>query len=182
MWFGFVVYIIFAFFVTSTIWSLCGARSRKRPVILLLLGFLVSVTGVFLIWTIESYADTIELVCNKFPRIITSSECRLDKAIGGVAGKFIEVGFAALGAGLMGLAFDIKTKDDLDLKKKVAIEKLSDLNEQQDQWKLEFNQLGKDLDSLQPLEKVRRFNSLREKNITIFDKLLDAKDEVGKWN
>ena len=99
-----------------------------------------------------------------------------------VAGKFIEVGFAALGAGLMGLAFDIKTKDDLDLKKKVAIEKLSDLNEQQGQWKFEFNQLGKDLDSLQPLEKVRRFNSLREKNITIFDKLLDAKDDVGKWN
>ena len=180
MWFGFLIYVAFAVFVTYSIWSLCGARSRKSPIILLLVGFLVSVIGVFLIWATASYSDTIGLVCNKLT-IIPKAECDLDKIVGGLTGKFIEIGFAALGAGLMGLAFDIKTKDDLDLKKKAALGRLDRIKEREAQLEQEFDQLEKDLDNLKPSEKVKRFKHLRNKNISIFDDKLDADDEIAKW-
>lgn len=180
MWVGFLIYVVSAILVISTIWSFCGARARKNPIILLLVGFLVSSIGVFLIWATENYADFIVLACNKFPKIM-ASECGFDEMVGGITRKFIEIGFAALGAGLMGLAFDIKTKDDLDLKRKSAFEKLCKSKERETQWKLKFDQLEIDLDNLQPAEKVKRFNSLRSENSSIFDDRLDAEDEVAKW-
>ncbi len=180
MWFGFLVYVIFAIFLTSTIWSLCGARARKNPIILLLVGFLVSVIGVFLIWATGNYADTIGLICNKFS-IITVSECGLDKVLGGITGKFIEIGFAALGASLMGLAFDIKTKDDLDLKKKTALARIDRLKEREIQLNQEFDQLEKDLDNLQPSERIKRFRHLKNKKYSIFDDKLDVDEEIEKW-
>ena len=180
MWVGFLIYVVFAIFVTSTIWSFCGARSRKNPIILLLVGFLVSAIGVFLIWATDNYADTIGLVCSK-STIITASECSLDKLLGGITGKFIEIGFAALGAGLMGLAFDIKTKGDLDLKKKITLGRIDRLKEREIQLNQEFDQLEKDLDGLQPSERVKRFRHLKNKKYSIFDDKLDADEEVEKW-
>ena len=180
MWFGFLIYVAFAVFVTSSIWSFCGARSRKHPIILLLVGFLVSLIGVFLIWATKNYADTIGLVCNKLT-LITTSECQFDEILGGITGNFIELGFAALGAGLMGLAFDIKTKDDLDLKMKTALGRLERVKEREKKWKQELDQLEKDLDTLQPSEKVERFKYLRNKQVTIFDDKLDADEEIEKW-
>ncbi len=180
MWFGFLIYVAFAFFITSTLWTYCGALSRKKPIILLLVGFLVSICGIFLIWATESYSATIVLICNKFS-IIPPSECQIDKALGGITVKFIEIGFAALGAGLMGLAFDIKTKDDLDLRIKTVREKLGKLKQREVQWQQNFDQLEKDLDTLQPSEKVKRFNHLRNIQLSIFDEKLNAEDEVAIW-
>ena len=168
----FLIYVAFAFFITSILWSFCGALSRKKPIILLLVGFLI--------WAMESYSATIELICNKFS-IIAQSECEIDKVAGGITVKFIEIGFAAFGAGLMGLAFDIKTKDDLDLKRKVVRQKLEGLKKRELQWKEDFDKLEKDLDTLQPSEKVKRFNHLRNIKLSIFDEKLDAEDVVANW-
>ena len=180
MWVGFLIYVVSAILVISTIWSFCGARARKNPIILLLVGFLVSSIGVFLIWATENYADFIVLACNKFPKIM-ASECGFDEIVGGITRKFIEIGFAALGAGLMGLAFDIKTKDDLDLKKKTALGRIDRFKEREIQLNQEFEQLEKDLDNLQPSERIKRFRHLKNKKYSIFDDKLDADEEVEKW-
>ena len=98
--------------------------------------------GVFLIWATRSYAGTFSLIWDK-STIITNNECSLDKVLGGITGQFIEIGFAALGDGLMELGFDIKTKDGLDLKTKNALGRRDKLNELELQCKQEFDQLKK---------------------------------------
>ena len=110
-----------------------------------------------------------------------ASECGFDEIVGGITRKFIEIGFAALGAGLMGLAFDIKTKDDLDLKKKTALGRIDRFKEREIQLNQEFEQLEKDLDNLQPSERIKRFRHLKNKKYSIFDDKLDADEEVEKW-
>ena len=110
---------------------------------------MVSVLGFFLIWATRSYAGTFSLICNK-STITTKNEFSLDKVLGEITGQFIEIGFAALGADLIGLAFDIKIKDDLDLKTKNALGGREKLNERELQWKQEFNHIKKYLDSSQP--------------------------------
>ena len=95
-----------------------------------------------MIWATRSYAGTFSLIWNKFT-IITKNEFSLDEVLGGVTDQFIEMGFAALGDGLMELGFDIKTKDGLDLKTKNALGRRDKLNELELQCKQEFDQLKK---------------------------------------
>ena len=88
----------------------------------------------FLICATRSYAGTFSLIWDK-STIITKNEFRLDEVLGGVTDQFIEIGFVALGDGLLDLGFDIKTKDGLDLKTKNALGRRDKLNELELQWK-----------------------------------------------
>lgn len=110
-----------------------------------------------------------------------AGECGLDKAVGGMTGTFIELSFAALGAGLMGLAFDVKTKAHLELKVKNGFERLKSITKEEELYQQEFVQLGKDLDSLSTAEKVKRFRNLSKLSAKIFNQRLDAEEELEKW-
>lgn len=178
MWLSFVAPIVMAMIMLNFVFELCGARARKNPLLLFYIGLVTAVAGVALWWFTENFAENLIYICRK---ITPRENCSLVINAGDLTIKLIEVGFAALGAGIMSLAIDIRSKNALDQKHKDLLDRYSRIKSREDQWRQDFDKFGEELDQLESLPRKEHFRKLQKIISKIeFDKE-ELIEEFGKW-
>ena len=178
MWFSYVLVVLLAILALTFVFIVCGARIRERPWLLFALGFVVAGCGVVLWWSAEELSKVSEFIC---PNFEPSENCVFTSRLGVMTGKLVEVGFAALGAGLMALAIDIRSKQALDAEHRRFQSKAKQLQSKLFRWRRAFEKLGDELDSIASQERVRRYRQLQDTWWDIqFDKD-DLREEFGRW-
>lgn len=178
MWFGYILIISLAAFALTLTFSICGARVREHPAWLFTIGFFVAGAGATLWTSAELFSETAKFLC---PRIAPSEDCLLTSKFGVTTGKLIEVGFAALGASLMALAIDIRSKAALDSTHRKFESKAKSIQKKKFMWRRAFEKLGEELDGITPQERVKRYKQLQDAWWDIQDDKDDLKEEFARW-
>lgn len=178
MWFGYILIIALAAVLLMLVFNLCGARIREHPAWLFTLGFFVAGAGAVLWVSAEVFSEAANFLC---PRVSSSEDCLLTNNLSVMTRKLIEVGFAALGAGLMALAIDIRSKAALDTTHRRFEGKAKQVQRKIFMWRRAFDKLGEELDSITPPERVKRYKQLQDAWWDIQDKKDDLREEFGRW-
>lgn len=161
------------------VYSLAGVTVRKRPALLFFLGFCTAIAGVFLWEMTILYATSFDKFCHL---ALTEKQCFLNSHLNELVSKVVEVGFAALGAGLMALAIDVKTDAMATANDKRLFQRLEQLKHKIFLWHRASKKLGEELDALDGKERVRRFKALQEILLNIDDKEDELRNDFEKWN
>ncbi len=178
MWFGYAIIIALTVILLMLTFSLCGARIREHPVRLFSLGFFVAGAGALIWASAEVFSETTNFLC---PRVSSSEHCVLTSNLGVMTRKLVEVGFAALGAGLMALAIDLKSKAALDTTHRGFESKAKQVQRKMFLWRRAFDKLGEELDSITPQERIQRYRQLQDNWWRIQDKEDDLREEFKRW-
>jgi len=178
MAYNFLIPIVLVGLVLWLVYSLAGVNVRKKPYLLFLLGFLTAISGVLLWELTVLYASSFDKICNL---ALSEKDCFLNSKLNDLVSKIIEVGLAALGAGLMALAIDVKTEAAATAHDEQLFEKVERLKNKIFAWHRASEKFGVELDSLTSKERVARFRQLQNVLLNIDDEKDELQKDFDSW-
>lgn len=158
----FYISVFMSFALLCVVYSFCGGLARRKPIIFFLLGIGVAASGVLIWFGIESIAKTFSMACTQK----LSTDCAWQESAE-IAKKLIELGFAAVGAGLISLSMDLRSQHSNTEDVRALETQENDLNEGWKQWSIEHDKLGEDLGLISAADAVKKFKWLKNQKLNL---------------
>jgi len=156
--------IFMGFSLMMFVYSMSGAKARRNPLIFLILGIFVTSCGVLIGDMVNIFSDLLGWGCKQ---AVNSKDCADLPHITEFTKKVIEIGFAAVGAGLIYLSMDLRSEQML----RMAINDLEReeirLKERSEQWRKESDSLANS--GLSDEDKERYSKRLKNRQINLLD-------------